>query len=1338
MRRWLVWGAWTSGVLIGAPVVALVLLYAFSDTWAGRRLIETAIGAFSGGTVEIRGLAGEFPRKPVIDHVAVSDEHGVWLTLDHVTADWAPFRLLRNRADIASATVDHLALLRMPVTKESRAKSTFHVDVAALSVTRADIGKALAGHEMSIALRGSVHYVSRDDASWNVRAARVDGMGNLATEGAITSDSIRARLSLHEPADSVAGGLAGLPNLGAVSVDGAIDGPRSSEHVDLSAHAGALDMRASGALDLIHRTAFLDVAAFSRPMAPRADISWNGIEFEGHIRGPFSEADLRGRLSIMALRAVGASANSITGDVVGHGGELSLNAQASGLVIPGPRPALFASVPLNFLLAAKLNAPSPQFTFEARHSLLLLRGDATLGSAPVAHANLTLPNLGALAALGGVPLEGAAQFGATFSSSNGTNRIALDGKVEATGTVLLSRLLGRNARLSLEASSSDAGYKLDKLLLIGEALKLDATGTETPGLRNVSYDLNLSDLARTGDSIAGNLSLRGTVLGKPKDFAFTLTGHGNLATRGFQREPIELALRATGLPTHAQGTLSATGRLDKAPLKIAARFDQTNKAPLRINLSDADWRSVKARGNFSISSDFKSLAGKADLRVDNLGDVGMLLGTVLKGSLNAALDIASQKGHALARVHGAVQKLDLAGASVASASFDGNLGDPFGKPALGIRIAFSNVSFRGYSGTGNVTLSGPLDAVATTASFGLKDPQQNPGQASASALVDARQKHVLLKALSANYRGDAFKLTAPARFDLADGVKVDRLQLASDKTIVLISGRATPVLALDATIRNATPDLIRPFVPSLNAVGVFSLSAKLTGQPEAPGGTLVLTGTGLKLRGTSSLPPANVNAHATLHGTGMRLVSRIDAGKTMALDISGDAPLSATGRFNLRTKGTVDLASLDPFLAARGKRLRGNAEIDGGLSGTFSNPSITGSAVLTSGDYQDYVEGLHIQAIGARLEARGGTIAVSQLTGQAGHGTISGSGKIAIWQPGIPVDVSLTMKNARPLTTDRLRADLNADLKLVGKLSDGMALSGQVSVGSGDINVAESFPPSVAVLNVRRRNQSGAQLAPARSTGTGTLKLDLTIDAPGGLYVRGHGINAALRGRIAIKGTSGQPEVSGGFEAERGDFDLAGKTLNIDKGRVTFDGRSVNGSFDPALDFAAYNTSGNITAKLAITGHASAPRVELTSSPSLPPDEVLSHLLFGENVSQLTAVQVAQVAEGLATLGGSGGGFNPLSAARRSLGLDRLGVGGTEKGNGASIEVGKNISRGFYVGAKQDTVGGTQAQVQVDLTKHLKLQTTVSSGLGAQPAGTIPTPQNDRGSSVGLSYQFEY
>jgi len=41
----------------------------------------------------------------------------------------------------------------------------------------------------------------------------------------------------------------------------------------------------------------------------------------------------------------------------------------------------------------------------------------------------------------------------------------------------------------------------------------------------------------------------------------------------------------------------------------------------------------------------------------------------------------------------------------------------------------------------------------------------------------------------------------------------------------------------------------------------------------------------------------------------------------------------------------------------------------------------------------------------------------------------------------------------------------------------------------------------------------------------------------------------------------------------------------------------------------------------------------------------------------------------------------------------------------------------------------------VDLTRHLKLQTTLGTGGGSAQGAT---PQNDPGSSIGLSYQFEY
>jgi len=54
---------------------------------------------------------------------------------------------------------------------------------------------------------------------------------------------------------------------------------------------------------------------------------------------------------------------------------------------------------------------------------------------------------------------------------------------------------------------------------------------------------------------------------------------------------------------------------------------------------------------------------------------------------------------------------------------------------------------------------------------------------------------------------------------------------------------------------------------------------------------------------------------------------------------------------------------------------------------------------------------------------------------------------------------------------------------------------------------------------------------------------------------------------------------------------------------------------------------------------------------------------------------------------------------------------------------------------KQSTTGFSQAEVDVDLSKRLKLETKLGNGT-ATTQGT--TPENDPGSSIGIRYQFDY
>jgi len=288
-----------------------------------------------------------------------------------------------------------------------------------------------------------------------------------------------------------------------------------------------------------------------------------------------------------------------------------------------------------------------------------------------------------------------------------------------------------------------------------------------------------------------------------------------------------------------------------------------------------------------------------------------------------------------------------------------------------------------------------------------------------------------------------------------------------------------------------------------------------------------------------------------------------------------------------------------------------------------------------------------------------------------------------------------------------------------------------------DINVPDSLPPSVATLNVRRPGQKPA----ARPTGPvpppSSVHLAIDVDAPSSIFVRGKGLNAEMAGKLTVRGTSTTPLVDGGFTLRRGDFSLAGTDLNFTKGDVTFNGTGLTGGIDPSLDFEADTYSGNITATLQITGYADAPKIALSSIPDLPQDEVLAHLLFGQSMSQLSPLQIAEIGAALAEIAGlTGSGEGPLGAIRKNLGLDRLSVGGGSGGAGTSVEAGRYVAKGVYVGTKQSTSGaGTQAQVQIDLTRRLKLNTTLGTGGGSAQGAT---PDNDPGSSIGLSYGFEY
>jgi translocation and assembly module TamB len=301
-------------------------------------------------------------------------------------------------------------------------------------------------------------------------------------------------------------------------------------------------------------------------------------------------------------------------------------------------------------------------------------------------------------------------------------------------------------------------------------------------------------------------------------------------------------------------------------------------------------------------------------------------------------------------------------------------------------------------------------------------------------------------------------------------------------------------------------------------------------------------------------------------------------------------------------------------------------------------------------------------------------------------------------------------------------------------------LSGKLLVRRAELRIPDKLPPSVRSLpGVREVGQRPPGTRPlasptrrqAEATSLPPIALDLIIDAPRAIFLRGRGLDAELGGEVKLGGTLDAPRLDGGFMLRRGTLSVLDRRLTLNRANITFDA----GGIMPNLDVLATARADDVDVNVAVEGPARDPKISFTSNPELPADEVLARLLFGRRGGDLSPFQMVQLAQALAgvtgrPLPGSGG---LMERIRRTLALDRLSIGQEKEGEqragqepGATLETGRYVADGVYLGLKQSADGGPpRVGVQIDLMPRLRLE--AESG-GNSLAG-------DR---VGIAFEYEY
>ncbi|HXR20786.1 MAG TPA: translocation/assembly module TamB domain-containing protein [Steroidobacteraceae bacterium] len=1352
-RRWLRVLLWVAVALIGLPLLLSGLVYVAANSDAGRVWIERVTARLTHGGVQLTGLGGHFPSQLRLERLELRDPHGLWLAIDDIELRWSPLRLTAWQAQAALLQAARVDMERAPAypRKPQTPPTRLHwpaVRIERLAVDRFELGAPLTGSPVALQVEGSGSWASLEQAALQLDARRLDAVpSSYRVSAQFDAAQVQAQLDLSENAEGPLAHLVQLPDIGAVSVHLRLSGPREAVVATLALQAGGLTGNASGAVNLRTGASALKLTLAAGAMAPRPDLSWQKLKLDGEWRGPLSAPETTAQLQAEQVAAPGVKFSVLGAQLQGHSGTLVLDASSTGLVLPGRLGTLFEGAPLTAHALMHLDQTGRPIEFALSHPLLGAVGRWSGGSSN-GSGSLTanVSDLKPLAALYSVDLEGRGSVDVEVHAVDGVWQAALGSVLEVSGgRSPLVALLRPKSSVSAQLRFDQRGLVLDRAQLSAARAQGLVHGSYAHGALDLAWTLTLPDVAALVPRMTGALNAQGQLQGEAPRLALSADVAGQVALNGAPSGEVRLKLRARDVPQRPLGQLEFSATLDAAPLELDATVQALPDGTLDAKIERGSWKSLSAGGEVHVAAGSNAPRGRMQLTVQRLEDLGILIGQPLQGSLDARLEFDGAAPGGKASVQVSARDAGLPSQQLETLQLSGEIDTLMTQPTLALQLA-AQTRIADVPASLTAQLHGPLEAVAMKLSAASQGDANTRAQLNADARLDCVQRELRVSALQLEYHGQKAHLLQPATLSFADGLAIDRLRLGVGDSVWQVQGRFTPAMDLSASLHDLSPDLMRPWLPQLQADGRINADISLQGSLAAPVGSVQIEAHGLHARAGAAraLPAADFSLKAQLQAPVAQLEMQLNAGQRLQLHATGQAPLSRTAPISLKIGGSFDLLLVDPILEASGQRLQGEAKLDADIAGTLAAPQARGTLQLTHADLQDYPRGLRLTEIAATLTADGDHLELQQLEAHAGTGTLRVSGTLGLGGD-MPLLLKLEGHNARPVSSDLITANVDMNFTLAGPLRGPLGAAGSLHVIRAEFNIPNALPSSVAVLDVRRPGQT---VVPERSS-TFNVNLDLAVDAPRAIFVRGHGLDAELGGSLHVGGTSNDPDISGGFDLRSGTINLAGSTLTFTSGRLSFNGSGVKKKIDPTLDFTATNIVSNVTSTLNVGGYADAPVITLSSTPEQPQDQILARLLFGADPAQLSTLQIAQIAAALATMSGIGGGaFNPLNAVQRKLHLDRLAVsgntsnaatasGGPAQGTstGATIEAGRYVSSRVYVGAKQFTSGTTQAQVQVDLIKNLKVQTTIGTG-----GGTVQgeTPQNDPGSSIGLSYQFEY
>ncbi|KMK66177.1 translocation/assembly module TamB domain-containing protein [Puniceibacterium sp. IMCC21224] len=903
---------------------------------------------------------------------------------------------------------------------------------------------------------------------------------------------------------------------------------------------------------------------------------------------------------------------------------------------------------------------------------------------------------------GGFDLSGTGSFELETLFFNA--RVTGDTRDIRTGIPEADGLLRGPGQITLDASRDDNGIMLRNLDVSTNAASITGKGVLADQDSTAEFEATLVNTAVIAPGLSGPARLTGTLTQTGNDYLLNAQGNGpgGVALSGDVTATVidrtlglirgAGSLRATDLGAYAElakrplgGGLDITGSgsFDPTTQFFTATATGTTQ-DLKTGIAQADGL----------------LTGSGRLNVDATRDAdGISIRT-----LDVETDAAALSADGVIRDSGSV------------ASFDAQIRDTaLVVPGLtGSAQASGSLTQTGNDYTLDVTASGP-GGLAFGGEIVATVEDGTPGLVRGSGEVSADSIAPYGALVNRPLRG-GFDFTGSGQYHLTDqtfAVKLDgtaqNLGSGIAEADKLIAGSTT--LTLDAertedgvlTIR--TFDLANPQV-SADASGRYG-GADTALDFNAELGNLALFVPGfpgpVTARGSALAAGSDYRINADLTGPG-GITAQV--GGTVAPDAS-QADLGITG--------AAALALINPFLEPN--LITGQANFDLRLNGRPGLEALSGAVTASGATFVVPAARQSLSDINARIELAGGRANLDVDAAVTNGGRVRATGPVTLSAP-FNGDLAIAINQVVAADPGLFETTLDGQLTLQGSLASTARLAGAIQLGPVEVRVpstgggvaGSSFAlrhvnePTASRLTRERAGLIEKQAGGGAGGGGSGVNygLDLLIQAPSRIFIRGRGLDAELGGELRLGGTIQNIEPLGRFDLVRGRLDILGQRIALSEASIV-----LQGNLNPEIQVVAETSRDDTTIQFVISGPVSEPEVSITSSPELPEDEVLAMLLFGRDVSEISAFQALRIAAAVNTLVGRGGN-GIVDKLRMSFGVDDLDVQTAADGT-TELRVGKYLTEKIYSDVTVDANGGSSINLNLQVTPNITARGSAGS-----------------------------